>query len=318
MKKILIFGLAVLLIATMLISCEKEPTYNVQSDDPIESHDNESTANPNDSTDDNSISETTQSEKFFADQKVFKIEIDTGTFLVKQTKHTYRDSDLILLYIENQSSKDYSLTISGKYLDQSGEIIKSEEQTFDQYYSGYKNYFLFYPDAYFSDFEFTLSFGEVKKLSNDDPRSSDKDIRVTDFEYKFLGLEEGKDVIPKLLFENEDFTRYPSIIAYLTCSNHTSFARVPYLEIILYNSNGEIISIFSRAPYLGLEQPFGNGEPFPIYQTTKESLVWPEKYLGEISAIVCVLSIDTYPALQQHAPARFTQEGLATEYEYTD
>ena len=195
MKKILIFGLAVLLIATMFISCEKEPTYNVQSDDPIESHDNESTANPNDSTDDNSISETTQSEKFFADQKVFKIEIDTGTFLVKQTKHTYRDSDLILLYIENQSSKDYSLTISGKYLDQSREIIKSEEQTFDQYYSGYKNYFLFYPDAYFSDFEFTLSFGEVKKLSNDDPRSSDKDIRVTDFEYNKLGIQEPDIVI---------------------------------------------------------------------------------------------------------------------------
>lgn len=319
MRKIVLF---VSCFFVLLSACTAATTTESNATDSIPHAFFESSENPAESSipesSDTSDQEQTEAKDFFADEKVIEVECDSGTFLVKQTKHTYRDSDLILLYIENQSSKDYSVTINGKYLDSVGNVISSEERTFDQFYSKYQNYFIFYPNTVFSDFEFTLSFGEAKKLSNDDPRSLDKDIRVTDFEYKFLRLEEGKDVIRKLLIENNDFTRYPSIIAYLTCSNHTTFERVPYLEIILYNSNGEIISIFSRAPFLGCEQPFGNGEPFPIYQTTKESLVWPEKYLGEISAIVCVLSIDTYPALQQHAPARFTQEDLATEYDYTD
>lgn len=266
----------------------------------------------------NTNSGTFESNNFFANEKVSEIKINDGSFLVKQTKHAYRDSDFILLYIENQTDKDYSITISGKYLDDAGEAIKFEDQAFDQFYSGYHNYFIFFPNFTFSKFEYTLSFGDVKKLSNNDPKSYDKDIRVTDFEYKFLRLEKGKDVIRKLLVENDDHTMYPSIIAYITYSNLTEFVRTPYLDIILYNQKGEVVSIFSRAPHISGGQFFGNGEPFPIYQTTEETVVWPEKYLGEISAIVCVRSIDTYPNLQQHTPERFTTDGLGTEYDFVE
>ena len=319
MKNVFLF---LIIIITLFSSCTASTSTDTSITDSNLCSSHESNEISNDASQKES-SDTSDQEQmavkdFFADEKVIEVECDSGTFLVKQTKHTYRDSDLILLYIENQSSKDYSVTINGKYLDVSGETMQTETQTFDQFYSGYQNYFIFYPNSTFSKFEYTLSFGDVKKLSNNDPKSYDKDIRVTDFEYKFLRLEKGKDVIRKLLVENDDHTMYPSIIAYITYSNLTEFVRTPYLDIILYNQKGEVVSIFSRAPYISGGQSFGNGEPFPIYQTTEETVVWPEKYLGEISAIVCVRSIDTYPNLQQHTPERFTTDGLGTEYDFAE
>ena len=112
MKNVFLF---LIIIITLFSSCTASTSTDTSITDTNLCSPHESNEISNDASQ-KELSDTSDQEQmavkdFFADEKVIEVECDSGTFLVKQTKHTYRDSDLILLYIENQSSKDYSVTI---------------------------------------------------------------------------------------------------------------------------------------------------------------------------------------------------------------
>lgn len=86
----------------------------------------------------------------------------SGEFVVSDKKYNYNGANLELLHVENQTNRNYNVTIHGTYLDESGETIKEETQTFEAFPAGWSNYFIFYPypRTTFEDFIYTIDMEE--------------------------------------------------------------------------------------------------------------------------------------------------------------
>lgn len=94
----------------------------------------------------------------------------SGEFVVSEKKYDYKDGNIELLYIENQTDRHYDITIHGAYLDGNGETIKEETQTFAGFASGWSNNFIFYPRMAFDSFTYTVETEE----STEDSRAVDE------------------------------------------------------------------------------------------------------------------------------------------------
>lgn len=246
-------------------------------------------------------SEPKEQKELFDGAVIQEIELDGGIFRVEQIKKHFNGDDLVLLYIKNLTDNDYSVTIKGSYLDKDSNVLLTETQTFIQYYAGYENYFLFRPEIEFEDFTYTLSFDEAKKLTYVEFDGSIQEIRVDDVIFEFGYIDDEWDVqIYPLAVEKQDHNPYPTISAYVSSSLTRSFARQIFMHWILYNARGEIIAIFAKI-HTPSSAPLGEGfGAFPIYQTVKDELIWPERYLGEIKGIGCVHEVDHYPNEFEH------------------
>ena len=84
----------------------------------------------------------------------------SGEFVVSDKKYAYNDANLVLLNVENKTDRHYNVTIKGKYLDENGETIKEEEQTFEAFPAGWSNHFIFYPKIAFDSFTYELETEE--------------------------------------------------------------------------------------------------------------------------------------------------------------
>ncbi len=80
-----------------------------------------------------------------------------GEFVVGEKKYTFQGNDLLLLSVENKTGSAYDVTVNGKYLDASGNVIKAESQTYVGFPAGWQNYFIFRPKATFDGFDYDLS-----------------------------------------------------------------------------------------------------------------------------------------------------------------
>ena len=89
----------------------------------------------------------------------------TGDFVISEKKYDYNGANLELLYIENQTNRHYDITIHGTYLDENGETIEEETQTFECFASGWSNNFIFYPRKAFDSFTYTVDMVETKGVT---------------------------------------------------------------------------------------------------------------------------------------------------------
>ncbi len=91
----------------------------------------------------------------------------TGEFVVSEKKYDYKNANLMLLYVENQTNRHFNVTIKGKYLDASGKVIKEETQTFGAFPAGWSNHFIFYPKIAFDSFTYELETDDYTKEVHD-------------------------------------------------------------------------------------------------------------------------------------------------------
>lgn len=84
---------------------------------------------------------------------------DAG-FIVRDRKYDYEGNNLVVLNVENQTNKNYSITINGQYLDGNGNILKEESKTFEGVAAGWKNNFFFVPEIPFERFTYSLDAEE--------------------------------------------------------------------------------------------------------------------------------------------------------------
>lgn len=103
---------------------------------------------------------------------VTETQTQTGGFLVSEKRYGFGENDLIavnvedkgnslvVLNVENQTDKNYAITINGAYLDENGETLKEETVTFEGFAAGWKNNFFFLPGIPFDKFVYTLQAEE--------------------------------------------------------------------------------------------------------------------------------------------------------------
>ena len=125
---------------------------------------------------------------------------------------------------------------------------------------------------------------------------------MTDVQFEFGYINDDWDVhIHPFAVKYQDAKRYPTISAYTSAINTVSGGRQFFMHWVLYNDRGEIIAIYAQSDRPSLGVSLGERfDAFPLYQTVKDELVWPERYLGEIKGIGCLHEVDRYPNEFEH------------------
>ena len=200
----------------------------------------------------------------------------SGEFVVTGEKYAYKNKDVLLLNVDNQTDKDYDVTAVVDYFDADGNKLRSQKKTFTGWASGYQNYFLFQPNIEFYSYTYTVDLKEC--LS----QCYAKDITAT-----FVGLSESLSVVDELALK-KDFTEYAHIFARFKLeSKNTDILKVSG-QWIVFDKNGDIYSIDN---YKGSILGENYTAQALYYELTTEKLVWPDQLTSDVTAIFVVASI---------------------------
>lgn len=279
-KKVLAVVLLLAVILTAFAGCSEEgesSDLNIYSE---ASYDNESRFVPGEESKEDSEAESgaTGEENSGAESGENNVPL-SGEFVVKDKKYTFEGNDLVIVSVENKTNKNYSVIITGTYLDKDGNTLKTETQTFDQYSAGYSGYFLFKPDMQFDKFTY-----EFKTKETDGP------FYAKYITSKFNKLHENLCPIDELM-EKGDYTKYPSIFASVSMSYSGDVTIRPFVTWCIIKEDGEIIAFFEKAPKLIPGSSFESHDDKELLQTTEEEIVWPEGWKGNIQGIPVITRI---------------------------
>ncbi len=258
MKKTIAIFIAVLMLTAVFAGCKDDGNIYEESD-----YDNVSVYTPEPDTD---TSETENSVAL------------TGEIVVKDKIYVYGEKKAVIVTVENNTNKNYSVTICGSFLDGDGKVISTEEQTFNQYSAGYSGYFLFTPDIEFESFTCTINTAETNGP-----------FHAKDIVFKFHGLEETMNYnLNKAEFAAGDHNKYPTLDARFSAAYKGSAEDLKAGVLwVMINENDEIVDIIAKdpRPHPGGEE---NHQNHNICQSTDGPLVWPEEWKGDIKAIPVV------------------------------
>ena len=198
MKKNIALLLFFTLIAAMLVSCDEQKSPQHE----ISDYDSVSAVAP----DDGQI---------------------CGEITVKDKKYVFEGKDVVILDVQNGTDTDLSITINGTYLDESGNVLLTETKTFEQFYSGWQNYFLFNPKINFAKFTYTV-----------------ESVKATEECFmKNVVVQAGKPFSGR----NDDNA---ALVCDFAASNGNDFTITLGASIVLFNEKGDIVFIVHKTdPY---------------------------------------------------------------------
>ncbi|MBQ8523259.1 MAG: S-layer homology domain-containing protein [Clostridia bacterium] len=80
----------------------------------------------------------------------------TGQLVVKEKKYDYKGVNVMIMNIENQTDKNLTLTISAKYLNSNGGVIKTETRKVEGVPANYRYYVVLQPGIKFDKFTYEV------------------------------------------------------------------------------------------------------------------------------------------------------------------
>lgn len=211
----------------------------------------------------------------------------TGEFVVKEKKYVFEGNDLVVVSVENNTNKNYSVTITGTYLDAEGKVLKTETRTFDQFSAGYSNNFLFQPNMTFDKFEYKVETSETEG-----PFYADK------LEYKYNGLREIPYYIPEQISKG-DYTMYPAVLASFSYKYTGDVPVQADIKWLLINESGNIVYIAEKSRIIDVGQGFDRYFDTVVFYTLEDKLVWEDEWKGDIQAIPILQGIAANPQTYQ-------------------
>ena len=266
MKKTIFLLIALTMILSMFTACSEKSGDNLYEES---NYDNVSVFRPTDTVSKNEENVSKNEPEDVSSPAL------SGEFTVKDKVYDFRGNNIAIVTVKNGTNKDYRVTVKGKYLDKDGNVLKEETQTLDQYSAGYENYFFFEPKIPFDKFTYEIETAEAKGP-----------FLAKDYKFKYAGLLERPACIRSLLEQQEDFTKYPTVMADMrfeyTNESEASF----WITIVFFNADGEIVAICDEVDRYYSPSYFKDGAwvPFYIYQTTDKN--W--KYKGELDDLTAI------------------------------
>ncbi len=271
MKKFLAVFLIAATALTVFAGCsEEEEESGIQlASDPIESYDTVSVFLPEDEESTEGASDSNEENK--------ETQSEVAGFVIKEKKFRYGEQDIVLLNIENKTGKDYTLTVNGTYFDESGNVLRNETQSFEDFVAGYQGYFVFHPEMAFESFSFSLDYVEFEGA----PRLSN--IKGLAWDYQTANYNVWPEIVPGQTGDPENvlYTKWSVI-------NENNITLHVKVMAIAFDSKGEIICI---RPTGYKEYPAGavGGMDIELYKTmddiTTDIASWPKSMQEGITLI---------------------------------
>lgn len=208
-------------------------------------------------------------------------DIPKQTFLLKHKTYAYENTDVTIVDVTNETALNYEFKIIGKYLDESGQIIKTETQRF-LFPANYQKYFLFKPDISFSKFEYEI-----------DAKETEETCYAKDLSSKFIDFYDTKAPIQTQIWEG-NYKFYPTLmaeVAYSFENQDGKYVGFP-LTWLIFDENDALLAIFGNIEIFDYSPnpSFSGSSSLVVYQTTNDEIEIEirKKFEGDIKAILVV------------------------------
>ena len=198
-------------------------------------------------------------------------------FTITSKKYTYKKRDYLLLDMENQTDKNYTVTVTVRYYNAEGKELRNQKQVFTGWAAGWQNYFLFQSNITFDSYTYTV---ELKDYAGE--------CYMQD--YIALSSIKVKKTRATPLLAQKDYTKYPVISAEIETEVKGSQPLTISGRYVIFDKNGEIYLIDTAGSHF--RNPGKDYTSITLYYDIEaEELVLPEELDGEINAIFVVSSI---------------------------
>ncbi|MBQ8524690.1 MAG: S-layer homology domain-containing protein [Clostridia bacterium] len=86
----------------------------------------------------------------------------TGKIVIKEKKYDYQGTNVMILNVENQTSKHLNITIKAKFHDANGKLITAKNHYVEGFPANYRNYVVFNPGIKFETFTYEVETSNYK------------------------------------------------------------------------------------------------------------------------------------------------------------
>ncbi len=201
-------------------------------------------------------------------------------FVFSEKTYKYGDGNVLILNAENLTDNAYTVVITAKFFDDSGEAVENMTKIFEGFPGEYRNYFVFSPDTAFKRYEYEAEIKPYDKEAYADYLSAGSVVDVTPFPM-------GEDLVGNVY----DKPRVMLIVNFPLECNYPEEESLTYsADFVLFDNQGEIFMIDSKLQKATITySPKGNSisrsSMFP------ENVEWdgfklPENLKGELRGIV--------------------------------
>lgn len=220
----------------------------------------------------------------------------SGGFVVKLAKYDYNDTiekqntyyggtdygdvSIAILDVTNETNKNYSVKITGKYLDENGKVLKTETQEWDQFAAGWQKYFLFRPHMQFDRFEYTV---ETTEYSGDCWKCG--------YSIPFASLTTENRMVRPDAIDDPNVTFVEGLLANVVETVDTPFPIIVGIQyIVLFDASGQVIEISQSGE--GDIDPHRDSQLrpyFSVYYSDSQKMdEWPERFRDNVTGITVV------------------------------
>ena len=223
----------------------------------------------------NGISDSTI--KIYDTENIF----DNG-FSVKEKKYTLDGKDFLLFSVENPTDISYGITITVKYFDSMGALIKKQVQSYDWFCENYQKYFLFRPGKTFDSYTYEVDF---VKTEEEVPCLLSRTDNISSSGYP--------------ISENEEMIYLPAPILTKHIENKSNYDIMYIYCYMIFDDKGELYDII-RAGMISTCRANSNYESREnIYYFNEEDSgfsisleVAAEKFDGQAKAIMIIMDAE--------------------------
>ncbi len=267
--KIILCLISALLLCGTLCACDTASNNKEHASDPIASYDEVSKVVIEDDKSGESV----------------------NSFDIQHKTYAYRDGNVVIMRFGNPTDTHYSVTVNASYLDESGNVLQTETQTYKDIASGTETHFVWNPGIAFADFAYSVDateFEGVCTLSNIkqlvwDYDANDAYLTVWPIHPSAVQLPGEESPSMYGLHGNVGYEN----------QNEESFARK--MTLVSFNKNGEILYI-QQFGWKLMSKGVTYVTSVIAYSDTKFSAKpssWPEQFKDGIDVLLIATDVAT-------------------------
>ncbi len=203
----------------------------------------------------------------------------TGKLVIKEKKYDYQGANVMILNVENQTSKHLNVSISVKYLDANGKLILPENRYIEGFPANYQNYVILNPGIKFDKCTY-----EVKTTTHTGSAymqyvTTGNNVTIT-AQPSIVDSHAGRDPRAELLI---GFRVKSSKPEYLYYSAH----------FVLFDKNGEIFYLYTGgSSFLISNKGTGYRSQFYTYDNILyKDFTLPDELNGKCTGIVAITKV---------------------------
>ena len=204
----------------------------------------------------------------------------TGKIVIKEKKYDYNGTNVLILNVENQTSKHLNVTIKAKFLDANGKLILPQNRYIEGFPANYRNYVIFNPGVKFDKFTYEVETSTHTGSAYMQYFTTGNSVKIV-AQPSIHDSNQGKEnPRAELVATYRVMSSYPGSLYY---SAH----------FVLFDKNGDIFWLYTGpSSYSMGETNDGNRPEFITYDNIMyKDYVIPEVLKGECTGIVAIVGV---------------------------